>query len=171
MPGYDTHYLFGIEAYRKIPDSKIRAVIKKAKNAYVLGMLGPDIFFFYATEVAALRKNIGSIMHTKNTGEFLKHLLDYAGSLDEKKNAVELAYFCGFLTHYYLDSLCHPFVYWRTDYLNKKADYLEKHYQYESDMDLVLLRRMRNMTPYEFLKISQMRIQRMQIDFGYLEIL
>ena len=29
MPGYDTHYLFGIKAYKKLPDSKIKEAIKK----------------------------------------------------------------------------------------------------------------------------------------------
>ena len=30
MPGYDTHYLFGIKAYKKLPDSKIKEAIKKS---------------------------------------------------------------------------------------------------------------------------------------------
>ncbi len=158
MPGYDTHYLFGVEAYRKIPDSNVKTAIKKGKRAYVLGMLGPDIFFYYATEVAAPRKNIGSVMHTQKTDLFLRSMIDYVEKLDQKRNSVELAYLCGFLTHYYLDRECHPYVYWRTNYLNRKKDYLEKHYQYENDIDVALLRTMRNTTPYEFLKVSQIKI-------------
>lgn len=160
MPGYDTHYLFGVKAYKKIPDSRIKESIKKRKNAYVLGLLGPDIFFYYATEVVAVRKNIGSIMHTQKTDQFLKYMILYTAGLDEGKNSVETAYLCGFLTHYFLDKECHPYVYWRTDYLNKKKDYLEKHYQYENDIDVALLRIIRNTTPYEFSKVSQIKIDR-----------
>lgn len=158
MPGYDTHYLFGVKAYRKIPDCRIKEDIRKKKSSYILGMLGPDIFFYYATEVVAVRKNIGSVMHTQDTDKFLKAMIDYAASLEDTKNSVEIAYLCGFLTHYYLDAKCHPYVYWRTDYLNKRADYLEKHYQYENDIDVALLRIMRNTTPYEFSKVSQIKI-------------
>lgn len=158
MPGYDTHYLFGVKAYRKIPDSNVRDAIKRRKKAYVLGMLGPDIFFYYATEVVAVRKNIGSVMHTEKTDVFLRNMIDYVAELDQNRNSVELAYLCGFFTHYYLDRECHPYVYWRTDYLNKKKDYLEKHYQYENDIDVALLRIMRNVTPYEFSKVSQITI-------------
>ncbi len=84
MPGYDTHYLFGIKAYKKLPDSKIKEAIKKRKNAYILGVLGPDIFFYYATEVVAVRKNIGSVMHTQKTDTFLKNMADgvYLKELD-----------------------------------------------------------------------------------------
>lgn len=158
MPGYDTHYLFGVKAYRKIPDCSVKNAIKKARNAYILGMLGPDIFFYYAAEVVAVRKNIGSVMHTEKTDLFLRNMIDYAANLDQKRNSVEIAYLCGFLTHYYLDRECHPYVYWRTDYLNRKKDYLEKHYQYENDIDVALLRIMRNTTPCEFSKVSQIKI-------------
>lgn len=158
MPGYDTHYLFGIKAYKKLPDSKIKEAIKKRKNAYILGVLGPDIFFYYATEVVAVRKNIGSVMHTQKTDTFLKNMIRYVASLDERKNSVEIAYLCGFLTHYFLDRECHPYVYWQTDYLNKRKDYLEKHYQFENDIDVALLRIMRDTTPYEFSRVSQIKI-------------
>lgn len=164
MPGYDTHYLFGIKSYNEIPDSKVKESIKRGKDAYILGMLGPDIFFFYATEVVAVRKNIGSVMHTQKTDLFLKSMIDYVAKLNDNKNTIEIAYLCGFLSHYILDGLCHPFVYWRTDYLHKKKDYLEKHYQYESDIDIALLRIMRNVTPYEFLKASQITIDGKNID-------
>lgn len=159
MPGYDTHYLFGIKTYRNLPEGNIKAAIRRKKDAYVLGMLGPDIFFYYATEVVAIRKNLGSVMHTQRTDKFLRAMIQYVEALEPSKNSVELAYLCGFLTHYYLDVKCHPYVYWRTDYLNKRADYLEKHYQYENDIDVALLRIMRNTTPYEFAKISQIKIQ------------
>lgn len=151
MPGYDTHYLFGIKSYQKLPQSNIKNAIKNKKSAYVLGMLGPDIFFYYATEVVAVRKNIGSIMHTSKTALFLKNMIDYAAAMDDGKNSVEIAYLCGFLTHYYLDAMCHPYVYWRTDYLNQ-------HFQYENDIDVALLRIMRNTTPYEFSQVSQIKI-------------
>lgn len=158
MPGYDTHYLFGVKAYRALPESKVKSAIKKERDAFVLGMLGPDIFFYYATEVVAVRKNIGSIMHTKKTDLFLRSMVDYVAKLDVRGNSVEIAYLCGFLTHYYLDAACHPFVYWRTDYLHKRPDYLRSHYQYENDIDVALLRIMRNTNPYAFSRVSQIKI-------------
>ncbi len=159
MPGYDTHYLFGIKAFRALPESMVKQAIHRKKEAYVLGMLGPDIFFYYATEVVAVRKNIGSIMHTQKTDLFLRSMIDYVAKLDVKHNSAEIAYLCGFLTHYYLDAICHPFVYWRTDYLHRKVDYLRNHYQYENDIDVALLRIMRNTTPYAFSKVSQIKIE------------
>ena len=164
MPGYDTHYLFGIQVYRKMPVCRVKNDIRLKKDAYVLGMLGPDIFFYYATEVVAIRKNIGSTMHTTKTNAFLMAMLDYVSGLNERQNSVEVAYLAGFMTHYFLDVKCHPYVYWETDYLHKKPGYLKKHYQFENDIDIALLRIMRNTTPYEFSSVSEIKINKADRD-------
>ncbi len=163
MPGYDTHYLFGVNSYRRLPQSNTKRVIYSHKGAYTLGLLGPDIFFYYATEIVSARKNIGSIMHTTNTDIFFKNMIEYADRKRGRDKDIATAYLAGFLSHYSLDCICHPYVYWRTDYLHKGKDYLEKHFTLETDIDILLLKNYKNTTPYEFTKNSAIDIDIIQM--------
>lgn len=163
MPGYDMHYLFGIHSYRKMTeDTIVKKAVKNNSGSYKLGLLGPDIFFYYATEVVAARKNIGSLMHTTKTDAFLKNMISYIDLHKGRAREVGVAYLSGFLSHYVVDCLCHPYVYWMTDYLHKEINYLEKHFRFESDMDIALLAMYKNTTPYEFMKNSSFNLNQME---------
>ncbi|MBQ2980494.1 MAG: zinc dependent phospholipase C family protein [Lachnospiraceae bacterium] len=163
MPGYDMHYLFGIHSYRKMTeDTIVKKAVRNNPGSYKLGLLGPDIFFYYATEVVAARKNIGSLMHTTKTDIFLKNMIYYIDLHKGKAREVGIAYLSGFLSHYVVDCLCHPYVYWMTDYLHKEINYLEKHFRFESDMDIALLAMYKNTTPYEFMKNSSFNLNQME---------
>lgn len=164
MPGYDTHYLFGVHSYRKLTGgTSTKNSINNHRGTYTLGLLGPDIFFYYATEVVAARKNIGSLMHTTKTDVFFKNMLTYIDIHRGRTREVAIAYLCGFLSHYILDCICHPYVYWMTDYLHKDRNYLEKHFRFESDMDISLLASYKNTTPYEFMKNSEFNLDKMEM--------
>lgn len=149
------HYLFGVHSYRKMSeDTIVKRAVKNNRGSYKLGLLGPDIFFYYATEVMAARKNIGSRMHTTRTDAFLKNMITYVDLHKGRAREIGISYLCGFLSHYVVDCICHPYVYWMTDYLHKEINYLEKHFRFESDMDITLLAMYKNTTPYEFMKNS-----------------
>ncbi len=164
MPGYDTHYLFGVHSYRKMTDETItKKCIRDHKGIYTLGLFGPDIFFYYATEVVAARKNIGSIMHTAKTDIFFKNMLSYIDVHRGQARDIAIAYYCGFISHYILDCIMHPYVYWRTDYLHKEKNYLEKHFTLESDIDIQLLKNYKNTTPYDFMKNSSFELNEMEL--------
>ena len=164
MPGYDTHYLFGINSFRRLPQSGLKRAVYSNKGAYTLGLLGPDIFFYYATEVVAARKNIGSIMHTTNTDIFFKNMVEYCDKKKGRDKEIAIAYLSGFLSHYHLDCVCHPYVYWKTDYLHKGPDYLEKHFTLETDIDIMMLKKYKKTNPYEFTKNSAITINIIQMD-------
>lgn len=164
MPGFDTHYIFGVHSYRKmIEDSIVKNAVNGNRAAYKLGLLGPDIFFYYATEVVAVRKNLGSIMHTTKTDVFFKNMIMYIDTHQGKAKEIAIAYLSGFLSHYTLDAMCHPYVYWMTDYLHKDINYLEKHFVFESDIDISLLAMYVNKTPYEFMKNTSFALNKTEM--------
>lgn len=149
------HYLFGVHSYRKMSeDTIVKKAVKNNRGSYKLGLLGPDIFFYYATEVISARKNIGSLMHTTKTDAFLKNMINYVDLHKGRAKEIGISYLCGFLSHYVVDCICHPYVYWMTDYLHKEINYLEKHFRFESDMDITLLDMYKHTTPYKFMKNS-----------------
>ena len=73
VPGFTTHYLFGVKAYNDLPNNYLKHVISKYRWLYQLGLQGPDIFFY---NVPILRhrdyRNVGSHMHEYQVTTFLR---------------------------------------------------------------------------------------------------
>ena len=71
VPGFTTHYLFGVKAYNDLPNNYLKHVISKYRWLYQLGLQGPDIFFY---NVPILRhrdyRNVGSHMHEYQVNDF-----------------------------------------------------------------------------------------------------
>ena len=110
MPGFTTHYIFGMKAYNDLPNNQLKLIIAKYRWLYQLGLQGPDMFFY---NIPLLRhrdyRNVGSYMHEHHIRDFFECYLHNLSEITSKQQREEgLAYFCGFLCHYIGDSICHP---------------------------------------------------------------
>ena len=47
MPGFTTHYLFGLNTWKKLDNIPLKQVIQNNHAAYSLGLQGPDLFFYF----------------------------------------------------------------------------------------------------------------------------
>jgi len=81
---------------------------EQLRAALTAGSEGPDPFFFSLIPVpgAPSAPKLGSLMHTKKTGDFLIALLKACA-----RSEITRAYACGFIAHYAADTTFHPFVY------------------------------------------------------------
>ena len=52
MPGFATHYLFGVDAYRNLTSTRIRNNLKQNHSAYALGLQGQLKSAGYDAQVA-----------------------------------------------------------------------------------------------------------------------
>jgi hypothetical protein len=81
-----------------------------------IGSQGPDPFFYYHF-LPWMPNNgsnkLASSLHTESTKPFLELIISLADD-DESK-----AWVCGFLTHFSLDTVAHPYVFYRTGLYNK----------------------------------------------------
>ena len=71
MPGFTTHYLFGVDACRRLTSTSMHNMIRRDHSAYALGLQGPDLFFYSLPSYLMHRKNIGDLAHRKDTVQFL----------------------------------------------------------------------------------------------------
>lgn len=180
MPGFVTHYLFGVDAYKKIHVESIRRNLRKNHNAYALGMQGPDVFFYYLPTFIFHKTNIGDLAHRKDTGAFLMYLLEsrtlFNGNL--KYQRIADAYISGFLGHYTLDSIVHPYVYALTKYNPKEAPkdtvYFGQHAYLETEMDNEFLFLKKGLSPTQFrqhetifLSASQKKVISKMLSYAY----
>lgn len=156
MPGFTTHYLFGVDAYKRIPHNHIRKNIFQNHSAFALGLQGPDVFFYYLPSYLLHKDNLGAIAHSENTCAFFSYLLEsrtlFLGK--RKKLAIADAYLSGFLGHYTLDCTVHPYVYAHTSYTPaeppKQVDYFGQHAYLETELDNTMLQMKKQLHPSEF---------------------
>ena len=104
MPASYVHQCVARDACRALgffEDEQLRA-------ALLAGSEGPDPFFFslFSLPGTPSAPKLGSLMHTKKTGDFLLALACAC-----KGSEITRAYCCGFFTHYAADTTFHPFVY------------------------------------------------------------
>ena len=66
MPGFTTHYLFGLNSFRELEEPDLVSCIRKFPHAFCMGLQGPDIFFYYLPSYLRSSGNIGQLAHHKN---------------------------------------------------------------------------------------------------------
>lgn len=168
MPGFTTHYLFGIDAYRHMVPGGFRDNLKRNHCAFALGLQGPDLFFYYLPSYLLHRQNIGALAHNSNTGEFFSHLLDSRSLFDKDARSLGIAdaYITGFIGHYSLDCTAHPYVYAFTGYTPKTppshTKYFGQHAYFETEIDTELLYRKKHLYPSQFHQNDTIRLSHLE---------
>ncbi len=169
MPGFTTHYLFGVKAFNDLPNNHLKHTISKYRGLYQLGLQGPDIFFY---NLPILRhrdfRNVGSYMHDYHVGLFFRNCareIYEISSRQQKDQAI--SYLAGFICHYVADSICHPYVYGRIQYETegKAARFHGLHAELENDIDALLLRKFKKKKPSEFNQAATICLNGQEIQF------
>ena len=141
MPGYMSHYIFGKLEYKKLSQNEIKRAIKDNITVYNLGLQGPDIFFYYPAARFISKKNLGSIMHNSLTGKYIGTMIAYIVKMqDTRERNIAIAYLAGYLGHYSMDVVCHPYIYYKTDYESHNKFYHSRHVALETDIDYLLVK-------------------------------
>lgn len=114
MPDAVTH-CFLAEAAR---DASNISYLTNHFDLMQIGAQGPDPFFYYhflPWQPNNGAKKLASRLHTESTKPFLELIISLADD-DESK-----AWVSGFLTHFALDTVAHPYVFYRTGLFDKET--------------------------------------------------
>lgn len=137
MPAFYSHFAFGIKGYQSLDDRELKTVIKKHSTVYTIGLLGPDLFFYFLPDVFLGRKKPAIVMHEYKTNLFFENLLRISDGFFGEEREIAYAYIAGFMGHYAMDSVCHPYIYERAAQHEHPRNW---HYTYESEMDIFCCR-------------------------------
>jgi hypothetical protein len=154
LPGLLTHYLCGKQVLKNIENKEIRILIVNSRQLFNLGTQGPDILFYYRlwpwTRSHGVEK-IGGIMHSEKVNEFFNKAIQYIIKLRGKEKEILTAYLYGYACHYSLDSLVHPYVYYKAGFLRagepSSLKYTCYHQRFETAIDVLMLDRMFHQKP------------------------
>lgn len=129
MPATYAHYRFGAEMLPKFPE-EAQSVIRRNRALYDMGTHGPDIFFFHNPFKRTAIVELGYRYHRLTGKVFFERTVRSARL---HRGTGGLAYLYGVLTHYALDSLCHPPI------RQWDAAQIASHAAIESEFDRLLL--------------------------------
>lgn len=108
MPASYTHYYFAREVYANLNDSDIQKIIGKYPDLYFIGCHGPDINFFYRPYKGNKIIDQAYAIHDAPGYQFFVQAIKTANQSPNRE--ASWSYLLGFLTHFILDSNCHPYI-------------------------------------------------------------
>lgn len=142
MPDIYAHSVFALRMMETMSD-QFKKMIESNLDAYKWGAMGPDPFYYYGQLIpkrnSQLVRRIGGLLHTTHIETFFLQLFK---TLKESESDCVKSYLLGYLSHYYLDKTCHPFIFYRSGFGTTKDDmffYSSMHKNYEMGLDAQLL--------------------------------
>ena len=106
MPATYAHYRFGRQALAAL-SVQVQAAVNAHPRLYDAGLHGPDPLFYHSMFRRDRLGVLASRYHRIPGGELFE---DLCARLRETPREADTAFLFGLLTHYCLDSACHPFI-------------------------------------------------------------
>lgn len=133
-----------LDVYNSIEASSVKESIKKHPKAFLLGSNGPDILFYYKVfpwedqDENKRIADIGSLMHEENINAFYTEALAFINRVqDPERKDILTAFLAGHMMHWSLDSISHPFIFYRGGEIAGKTEFW--HFRYESMIDALMV--------------------------------
>lgn len=135
MPSVISHYLLAQRLLSYLKEE--HPDFKPDQNALLWGAQGPD--FLYAHPDGEIRA-LADLLHRAPANRTVAYLCDFARG---SKNKTDQSYALGFMAHFALDSIAHPFVLYGAQRLSELQNQIEEntaHSLIEVNLDVILLR-------------------------------
>ena len=152
MPATITHAFFAKDLYDVLPDN----IIEKIDfERFKMFSQSTDPLMFYNLFSILPGKNIRKfqgVFHDNDSQKFFITLLDYVRENDSDSDVY--SFVAGFIGHYVLDSIVHPYIVYKTGMFDKKCPstykYNNVHHFMESFLDMDMVRRRLKINPYTY---------------------
>lgn len=162
MPSIYTHNYFAKDTYKKLEKEKIYQINDK-KYYEIFAQSFDNLFYYNFLSIKPGKKyrKLGHYAHTHKVWEYFKNIVSYIKE-HELYDDENLGYLYGSLTHYALDSTCHPYIHYISGRVNKSnlketkkymgnhaineimidsiyyyKDHNEKYYKYKLSKDII----------------------------------
>lgn len=176
MPDVLTHYIFGLDTIQNLKDSPFYPCLKKYKDLFIIGLQGPDPIYYHHLLKKDNKAFISSKMHTEKTGDFIISTLCQLKKHEPDSEIFQagISYLSGFICHYILDSIAHPYIFYLGGrYLPDCPDtqkYMGLHRKIELAIDTILLKERFSLKSSSF-KVHQQLLQNTELPASLVELL
>lgn len=144
MPAFVAHDLLGRQVYRTLKAQPRFTALEE--QPFLLGAQGPDPLLFHRLIPLLMpgrsARSVSSRLHRSSPNRIIEAMAEYIQKLPGE---TVFSYACGFLTHYALDSVAHPYIYFTQNAMKKQRHipYIGfiVHNRIESNLDAGVLNR------------------------------
>lgn len=142
MPSIVTHYLFSEDVKNSLSNN-IAQKLNQANNIYHIFAQSFDNLFYYNLLNFKSGKKVrkfGNTAQREHINDYFKNMILSIKELKMEQNPEALAYLYGSLTHYLLDSTCHPFIIFQAGWIdeeNPNYEYRGNHEKIEVTIDAI----------------------------------
>lgn len=143
MPSFTTHHIFSDLVLDNL-DNNINDELTKYLDIYHVFAQSHDYLFYYTFDLKNAKriKSLGHHAHKNKTQNYLLSIINYIKTNNLQDNYEILSYLYGSITHYVLDSTCHPFIFYKTGAYNKDDRFTKKynggHTMMEKTLDAIM---------------------------------
>lgn len=150
MPALYTHQILAEEILERLPE-ETRARVLEREKAYFFGAQGGDPFYLYEYVFRKRSENVGTLMHKTNVYELFLEFLRY---IRKENNPSAYSYALGYVTHYAVDVVFHPYVYWAVEKYGRELSERRKndklHFLIEADFDTFFVEKFKGIPVNEY---------------------
>jgi hypothetical protein len=155
MPNIATHGLLAQDVLDNAPFQSLAQIIAHYPKAYFLGSNGPDLLFYYLVlpwqyQTGSRRlADIGNRVHAEKIDDFYRAAVELikATTDNQLKNAM-IAFLAGHLTHWSLDTIAHPYIFYKTGPIAGPTKY--GHSRFESNIDTLMVKQIKGFSLSKF---------------------
>ena len=162
VPAILTHYICGDQMLQCLKNQGLKKLLTDHRQVFNFGTQGADILYF--CNILPWESNFGQKLHKISLSIFIKNAMNYIMKQEENDRNLLVAYLCGYVSHYALDSTTHPYIYYKAGF--EKHDKLSSfkyryyHYKFEYIIDILLFDEMikiklSNLNPKQLINVSK----------------
>lgn len=149
MPSITTHYMFAEEVFKNLSKEEQKH-IKEEKQIYLTFAQSHDFLFYYTFDFKNAKniRELGHHAHHHNTQAYIMNIIKNIKENNLEYNQQAIAYLYGSITHYCLDTTCHPYIFYKTGIYRKEIPesikYKGEHNHMEKDLDAIYYKKYTN---------------------------
>ncbi len=146
MPSITTHHLFAKDLLKEL-NKEIKSHFINEELIYTTFAQSHDYLFYYTFDLKNAKriKELGHNAHHSHTQDYILNIIKEIKTKHLENNKQCIAYLYGVITHYVLDSTCHPFIFYKTGIYRKNNKhskiYRGEHNRMEKDIDAIFYER------------------------------
>ena len=114
MPSIITHHVFSDEVYNRL-SKKRKKQLDPAIDVYHAFAQSHDYLYYYVFHRDLKKVNeLGNKGHKSDTQAYLINMIQNIKKMNLVNDGYALGYLYGSICHYVMDSMCHPFIFYKT---------------------------------------------------------
>lgn len=141
MPSLITHHVFALNVLDKIKNNTPINIEENLELYLTFAQSHDYLFHYYSFNIKKAKKirDLGHKAHKTKTQDYLLNIIKTIKKFHLENYSPAIAHLYGSITHYVLDSTCHPFIFYKTGTYKKRKKETYKfkgqHTHMEKDLD------------------------------------